>query len=107
MNGVLTIGIPDELVEAIAAKVAERVAQSQEGVGESGCGRSPWMSAASAAVYLDWPRQRIYKLAAQGAIPHYKQDGRLLFNQTEIDHWLAQYQQPSDWINPGNRAISP
>jgi excisionase family DNA binding protein len=53
--------------------------------------RSAWMSTASAAPYLDWPVQRLYKLSASGAIPHYKQEGRLLFHRDELEQWLQQY----------------
>ena len=40
---------------------------------------------------LDWPKQRLYKLSASGAIPHYKQEGRLLFNRGELEAWLRRY----------------
>ena len=46
------------------------------------------------AAYLDWPKQRLYKLTAQSAIPHYKHDGRLLFHREELDRWLADFAQP-------------
>jgi excisionase family DNA binding protein len=91
------------LVEQIVARLQEHD-RAEPGDGEGG--GSPWMSVATAAVYLDWPRQRLYKLTAQGAIPHYKHEGRLLFHRGELSHWLAQYAQPGDWINPANRAIS-
>jgi excisionase family DNA binding protein len=55
---------------------------------------TPWMGISKAAAHLDWPRQRLYKLTASGAIPHYKQDGRLLFHRGELDRWLAQHAQP-------------
>jgi excisionase family DNA binding protein len=98
------------LVELLADRVAARLlpaspADTAGGAGESG--GSPWMNIATAARYLDLPRQRLYKLTAQGAIPHYKQEGRLLFHRLELDQWLAGYRQGGgDWINPENRAIS-
>jgi excisionase family DNA binding protein len=55
---------------------------------------TPWMGIAKAAEDLDWPRQRLYKLTASGAIPHYKHEGRLLFHRAELDHWLAEHAQP-------------
>ena len=58
--------------------------------------RSPWMSLARAADYLDWPKQRLYKLTAQGAIPHYKHEGRLLFHQDELNTWLTHYAQGAE-----------
>lgn len=56
---------------------------------------TPWMGIAKAAEYLDWPRQRLYKLTASGAIPHYKHEARLLFHRAELDRWLSQHAQPS------------
>jgi excisionase family DNA binding protein len=76
----------DELAERIADLVAGRL--RQELAQASSSEQSPWLSIANAAAYLDWPKQRLYKLTAQGAIPHYKQDGRLLFRRDELDQWL-------------------
>ena len=61
--------------------------------------RSPWLSVDSAAAYLDWPRQRLYKLTARGEIPHYKHEGRLAFRRDELDRWLSGYAQGErDWM---------
>jgi excisionase family DNA binding protein len=101
----------EHLVGRLATQIAERLvaatpAATAGEVGETA--GSPWMNVATAAGYLDWPRQRLYKLTAQGAIPHYKQEGRLLFHRQELDRWLAGFRQGGgDWINSGNRAISP
>jgi excisionase family DNA binding protein len=97
------------LVDLLAEKLADRLlvvtgAATGGEVGESG--GSPWMNVATAAAYLDWPRQRLYKLTAQGAIPHYKHDGRLLFHRHELDQWLADFRCTSDWMNGDTRAIS-
>ena len=82
----------EQLLDALADRIAERLAlQPSADVGETH--GSPWMNVATAATYLDWPKQRLYKLTAQNAIPHYKHDGRLLFNRQELDHWLAEYRQ--------------
>jgi excisionase family DNA binding protein len=43
---------------------------------------------AQAAEHLGWPKQRLYKLTAAGAIPHRKHGQRLLFNPSELDEWL-------------------
>ena len=40
---------------------------------------SPWLNITDAADYLRWPKQRLYKLTANGGIPHYKHEARLLF----------------------------
>jgi excisionase family DNA binding protein len=100
----------EQLLDRLATLIGERLVAGTQAatsgeVGETSV--SPWMNVATAATYLDWPRQRLYKLTAQGAIPHYKQEGRLLFHRQELDHWLARFRQAGgDWINPDFRAIS-
>ena len=81
----------EQLTELIAHRLAELHQDEHPNAEE----RSPWMSIESAAAYLDWPKQRLYKLTAQSAIPHYKQDGRLLFHRQELDRWLAEFAQPA------------
>lgn len=78
----------DALVDGLAQRVAALIRESLPPTSDE---PSPWMGVALAATYLDWPRQRLYKLTAQGAIPHYKHEGRLLFRRDELDHWLARY----------------
>lgn len=99
----------DALVEVLADKLAQRLHEATRAATSGGVGEttgSPWMNVATAAAYLDWPRQRLYKLTAQGAIPHYKHDGRLLFNRQELDQWLAGFRSGGDWMNDAGRAIS-
>jgi excisionase family DNA binding protein len=100
----------EQLLDRLATQLAERLLTATQAAtgGEVGeTGGSPWMNIATAAGYLDWSRQRLYKLTAQAAIPHYKQEGRLLFHRQELDQWLAGHRQGgSDWLNPENRAIS-
>ena len=96
----------ERLAERIAERLCERLVEHQAVAhGE----RSPWMGIEKAAAYLDWPKQRLYKLTAAGEIPHYKQDGRLLFRSDELDRWLAQYAEGErpwdDELSSGNRAI--
>jgi excisionase family DNA binding protein len=91
------------LLDSLADRVARRLRDLQPpppaGAAETG---SPWLNVKSAAAYLDWPAQRLYKLTAQGAIPHYKQDGRLLFDRDELDQWLRQHAQPATGSVCGN-----
>jgi excisionase family DNA binding protein len=100
----------EQLIDRLATQLAERLLSATHAatggqVGETG--GSPWMNIATAAGYLDWSRQRLYKLTAQAAIPHYKQEGRLLFHRQELDQWLARFRQGGgDWMNTENRAIS-
>jgi excisionase family DNA binding protein len=101
----------EQLIDRLATQLAQRLLAATQAAtgGEVGeTGDSPWMNIATTARYLDWSRQRLYKLTAQGAIPHYKQEGRLLFHRQELDRWLADFRQGGgDSINAGNRAISP
>ncbi len=80
------------LLEALARRIVEleRELRPEAAPAEE---RSPWMGIEQAARYLDWPKQRLYRLTAQGAIPHYKQEGRLLFRREELDRWLTRFAQ--------------
>jgi excisionase family DNA binding protein len=78
----------DQVVNELAERVANRLSLVANQASEQGAA-SPWMSITSAAAYLDWPKQRLYKLCASGEIPHYKHEGRLLFRRDELDAWLS------------------
>jgi len=78
----------EQLAELVAGKVAERLVEHQA---VSSSAHPPWMGVDKAADYLDWPRQRLYKLTASGEIPHYKHEGRLLFRRDELDRWLERF----------------
>jgi excisionase family DNA binding protein len=81
-------------LEQLAQLIAQRVAELQHEQLPEAEQPSPWMGIDAAAAYLGWPKQRLYKLTAQAAVPHYKQDGRLLFHRHELDRWLAEFAQP-------------
>ena len=80
----------ERLVERLAGRAASLLAARQENDSDN---RSPWMAIGSAASYLDGPKQRLYRLTASGEIPHYKQEGRLLFHRQELEQWLAGFAQ--------------
>ena len=80
----------EALIEQIADRLLERI---KENACAEASAQSPWLSVESAAAYLDWPKQRLYRLTASGQIPHYKQEGRLLFHRRELDEWLGQFAQ--------------
>jgi len=83
----------DELMELFARRVAEwqlQLSPAADATEE----RSPWMGIERTSAYLDCPQQRLYKLTARGEIPHYKQEGRLLFRRDELDEWLRGFAQP-------------
>ena len=46
------------------------------------------LPANEAADYMRWPVKRIYNLTAAGAVPHRKQEGRVLLHRDELDAWL-------------------
>jgi excisionase family DNA binding protein len=83
------------LAERIAERVCERLVDRQAVASTE---RSPWMGVEKAAEYLDWPRQRLYKLTASGEVPHYKHEGRLLFRSDELDRWLEQFAQDDNLV---------
>jgi excisionase family DNA binding protein len=89
----------ERLVERVAERVCERLVAHQE---VASAEQSPWMGVERAAEYLDWPKQRLYKLTASGQIPHYKQDGRLLFRSDELDRWLEQFAQCDNLVGNGS-----
>ena len=89
------------LAERIAARVCERLVEHQAVAASE---RSPWMGIEKAATYLDWPKQRLYKLSACGAIPHYKHEGRLLFRADELDGWLSQFAEGQRLEAPERRS---
>jgi excisionase family DNA binding protein len=81
----------EPLLEQLAEQVAERTARKLRDQLAPERQATPWLSTETAAAHLGWPKQRLYKLAAAGAIPHYKQEGRLLFHRGELDDWLHQF----------------
>jgi excisionase family DNA binding protein len=93
----------EALVDRLAERIAGRVSElSFEHYALASEPESPWMGIGKAAEYLDWPRQRLYKLTASGEIPHYKHEGRLLFKRAELDRWLERFaQRPSDLRGQG------
>ena len=75
----------EPLVEAIAMRTAELVLAELATCRQDG---SPWLAGAgSAAEYLGWPRERVYK--ALPRIPHYRERGRLMFRRDELDRFIA------------------
>jgi excisionase family DNA binding protein len=58
--------------------------------------QSPWMNVKEAADYLRCGTSRLYKLTAADAIPHFKEEGRLLFNRHELDSWLENFRRGPD-----------
>lgn len=43
-----------------------------------------------AAIYTGYTVKGIYTLTSQKRIPHYKKNGKLYFNKTELDAWMTE-----------------
>ncbi len=97
-----------DFLERLLDELAERVAKRLDGLerereqAATDGAVSPWMAIECAAAYLDLPKQRLYRLTAAGEIPHYKQEGRLLFHRGELDAWLGRFGEGErGWMDGG------
>jgi helix-turn-helix protein len=75
--------VPPELIEALVARVVERLPLPLAG--------EPWVGVAEVARHLGCRPQRVYDLVSRRAtsgIPHRKEGGRLLFRLSQIDAWI-------------------
>lgn len=77
----LAIGLPPELVDAIAERVAAQLAVAAPAP-------ERWVGVDVAADHLACKPQRIYNLVHERRLPHRKEGGRLLFRLSELDNWL-------------------
>jgi excisionase family DNA binding protein len=78
----LSLAFPPELVEAIAERAAEMLADRRAPELEA------WIGVEEAAEHLACPKSRVYGLSSAGRIPHRKDGSRLLFRRSELDEWL-------------------
>jgi excisionase family DNA binding protein len=83
----LSLSIPENLLETLAARVATLVLAELELRPPPD---SPWLDSEGARRYLGFSRDRLYKLTAARAIPfRKKRDGQgLLFHRDELDRWV-------------------
>jgi hypothetical protein len=73
--------LPETLVNALAARVAEIIAERNAG----------FLDVKAAAEFLGgWSQKRIYNLVERRAIPFYKPHGRLLFDPDELREWVME-----------------
>ncbi|MCB0828870.1 MAG: helix-turn-helix domain-containing protein [Solirubrobacterales bacterium] len=75
------IDIPDELVEAIAARVVELTGNPKA---------SPLMTVSEAADYLRCQPKRIYDLTSQRRIDFVKDGSRTLVRREALDRYLSE-----------------
>ena len=71
----LRFEVPDELVEAIAERVAERIERPAE----------PWLDVKQAAAYIAAPESRVYDLVSQGRVECRRDGRRVLFRREWLD----------------------
>jgi hypothetical protein len=77
----LALEVPATLVDALAARAAEIIAEQNAG----------FLDVKGAAAFLGgWSPKRIYNLVERGTIPFYKPHGRLLFDPRELREWVLE-----------------
>ena len=81
-SGSLSLGVPVELIEAVAQRTADLLEERLPHRPE------PYLNVEQAAEYLAASTDRIYDLRRQG-LPHFKDGTRLLFKREDLDAWLA------------------
>lgn len=78
----LSLAVPDALVEQIAERAAElladRVAPAEDG----------YLDVQGAAEFLACPTSRIYSLVSARRIPHHRDGSRLLFDRAELREYV-------------------
>lgn len=80
----LAVELPDEVVEAIAARAAALVTEQVATTSDTG-----YLDVAGAADFLACKPARIYALCSAGRIPHHKDGSRTLFTRPELDAYVA------------------
>jgi excisionase family DNA binding protein len=90
----LTLSISDDLLAAIADRIAVRLPQPAQAESES-----PWLDTEGACAYLGLTRDQLYKLTAAKAIPvRKKRHGQgLRFHRAELDAWLEAEYPATGW----------
>jgi excisionase family DNA binding protein len=76
----LALSLSDEVIAAIAARVAEMNPTPAE--------PDTWMNTKQAAAYIACPRSRIYRLVERGQLPHERDGARLLFRRATLDDFV-------------------
>jgi hypothetical protein len=77
----LALELPPTLVDALARRAAEIVAEQNAG----------FLDVMGAAQFLGGcSLKRIYNLVERSAIPYYKPHGRLLFDPRELRDWVTE-----------------
>lgn len=80
----LALALPDELVETIALRAAELLADRHAEPADAG-----FLDVTGAAAFLACPRSRVYALVSADRIPHHRDGSRLLFDRSELRTYVA------------------
>jgi len=84
MNPGLALEVPCELVEALAERVADLLAERLP----AQRGPAPWLDVDGAADYLACKPHRVYDLVAEGRLRCAKDGRRSLFRREWLDDYL-------------------
>jgi excisionase family DNA binding protein len=80
----ISFNVGDELVERIAHRAAELLAEQSNELAEDG-----WLRGAERiAAYIDAPRSRVYALVSARRIPVHRDGSALIARRSELDRWL-------------------
>lgn len=74
------ITIPAELVDMLAEQLEERILASGR--------RARWLTVRQAADHLGLSANSVRALIKRKRIPHYRVEGRILFDEVELDAWV-------------------
>jgi excisionase family DNA binding protein len=78
----LGLTVPDELVDALAERVAEKLSA------QLAPPASPWLDVKGAAEHLACPTSRVYDLVSLGRLDFRRDGRRLLFRRSDLDAYL-------------------
>jgi hypothetical protein len=98
----LTIDLPPELIEQIAERAAELIAERHGGA----AGEDGWLrGAAKIADYIDSTPSRVYALAERRPpeIPVHRDGSALVARRSELDVWIAAGGGSVAWSNASRR----
>jgi hypothetical protein len=80
----LHVELPGEMLEAIAERVADILADRQAPTAQDG-----WLRGADRiADYIDAPRSRVYALASARRIPVERDGSSLIARRSDLDRWI-------------------
>lgn len=82
----LTVDLPPEMVEQIAQRAAEILAERN---GASGSDDGWLRGADRIAGYLDCSPSRVYSLVSARRIPIHKDGSAIVARRSELDRWIA------------------